>query len=80
MNKAGEKLLGQPVERLMNADASSLDLAEFLEGEAVRTAQRIFNGQQGRWGVSRSVFRENGLPHQLAGNRRPDAALARSRN
>ena len=65
VNKAGEKLLGQPVERLMNADAADVGLVEFLEGEPVRTVQRVFGGQQGRWGLSRSVFREGGLPHQL---------------
>ena len=65
VNKAGEKLLGQPVERLMNAEAAALGLAEFLEGESTRTAQRAFAGVQGRWGISRSVFREDGLPHQL---------------
>ena len=65
VNKAGERLLGQPVERLMNADATAVGLAEFLEGEPVRTMQRSFAGQPGRWGMSRSVFREGGLPHQL---------------
>ena len=65
VNKAGEKLLGQPSERIMNSDAAELDLVEFLEGEPVRTVQRAFAGVQGRWGLSRSVFREGGLPHQL---------------
>jgi len=65
VNKAGEKLIGQPVERLMNADAETVGLSEFLEGEAIRTVQRAFNGVQGRWGMSRTVFREGGLPHQL---------------
>ena len=65
VNKAGERLLGQPVERLINADAAELGLVEFLEGEPIRTVQRSFTGQPGRWGLSRSVFREGGLPHQL---------------
>ena len=65
VNKAGEKLLGQPAERLINADAAELGLVEFLEGEPIRTVQRAFSGQPGRWGMSRSVFREGGLPHQL---------------
>lgn len=65
VNKAGEKLLGQPAERLMNSDAADIGLIEFLEGDPVRTVQRVFAGQQGRWGLSRSVFREGGLPHQL---------------
>ena len=27
--------------------------------------QRTFPGGTGRWGISRSMFREGGLPHQL---------------
>ena len=72
VNKAGQRLLGQPIERLMNAPADSVGLDEFLKGEPVRTIQRAFAsggavsaGSQGRWGISRSVFREGGLPHQL---------------
>src|SRR5205807_3136844 len=45
--------------------AADLGLVEFLEGEPVRTVQRSFANQLGRWGMSRSVFREGGLPHQL---------------
>ncbi len=65
VNRAGEKLLNRPSERLLNADAESIGLADFLSGEENRTVQRGFPGVSGRWGVSRSVFREGGLPHQL---------------
>jgi two-component system, NtrC family, nitrogen regulation sensor histidine kinase NtrY len=65
VNRAGEKLLGQPVERIMASAASDIGLAEFLEGEENRTSQRTFAGGAGRWGISRSTFREGGLPHQL---------------
>ncbi len=65
VNRAGERLLGQRSERMMNADADSLGLGEYLEGEDDRTVQRSFPGGTGRWGVARSVFREGGLPHQL---------------
>src|SRR4051794_12503181 len=65
MNKAGERLMGQPSERLMNLDANELGLADCLEGEANRTVQRTFPAAAGRWGLSRSIFREGGLPHQL---------------
>jgi nitrogen fixation/metabolism regulation signal transduction histidine kinase len=65
VNRAGERLLGKPAERVLAADATSLDLAEFLEGEEARTVQRTFAAGAGRWSVTRSQFREGGLPHQL---------------
>lgn len=65
INRAGERLIGQPAERVVNLPACGLDLDEFLSGEGTRTVQRTFRGASGRWGVSRSQFREGGLPHQL---------------
>ena len=65
VNRAGERLLGQPAERLLAKDATSLGLAEYLVGEPEQTIQRSFTGATGRWGVRRSQFREGGLPHQL---------------
>ena len=65
VNRAGERLLAQPAERLLGRLASELGLAECLEGEVPRTAQLVFPGGMGRWGISRSRFREGGLPHQL---------------
>lgn len=65
VNRAGERLLAQPAERLLARDATSLGLAEYLIGEPEHTIQRSFPGGTGRWGVRRSQFREGGLPHQL---------------
>jgi two-component system, NtrC family, nitrogen regulation sensor histidine kinase NtrY len=65
VNRAGERLLNEPSERLEGASAELLGLAQYLEGEAQRTEQRTFPGGAARWGVSRSLFREGGLPHQL---------------
>ena len=65
VNRAGERFLNQPSERLLASDAESLGLAEYLDGEANRTVQRTFAGASGRWGMARSMFREGGLPHQL---------------
>lgn len=65
VNHAGEMLLAQPAERLMALDADTLDLAELLEGETERTAHRTFAGATGRWRISRSQFRQGGVPHQL---------------
>jgi two-component system, NtrC family, nitrogen regulation sensor histidine kinase NtrY len=65
VNRAGERLLAQPAERLLARDATSLGLAEFLVGEPEQTIQRSFPGAMGRWGIRRSQFREGGVPHQL---------------
>jgi PAS domain S-box-containing protein len=65
VNRAGERLLGQPAERLIGRSASELGLDECLRGEPVRTLQITSDEGVGRWGVSRSAFREHGLPHQL---------------
>ncbi len=65
VNRAGERLLSEPAERLLAAPAESLGLEQYLAGEAQQTVQHNFSGGTGRWGISRSTFREGGLPHQL---------------
>jgi two-component system nitrogen regulation sensor histidine kinase NtrY len=65
VNRAGERLLARPSERIMNDSAEALGLAEFLEGDETQTVQRTFPSGPGRWGIHRSMFREGGLPHQL---------------
>jgi len=65
VNRAGEKLLAKPAERLIGRSASELDLAECLEGEPARILQTTFPSGPGRWGMRRSTFREHGLPMQL---------------
>jgi two-component system, NtrC family, nitrogen regulation sensor histidine kinase NtrY len=64
VNKGGEALLGRPMERLLGQTAESLGLQDCL-GEDLRTMTRSFPGGAGRWGVTRSSFREGGMPHQL---------------
>jgi nitrogen fixation/metabolism regulation signal transduction histidine kinase len=65
VNRAGERLLAQPLERLLGRTAAELNLAECLEGEPGRTLQMAFPGGLGRWGMRRTSFRQHGLPHQL---------------
>ena len=65
VNRAGERLLAQPAERLLARDATSLGLAEYLGGATDQTIRRAFPGVTGRWGIRRSQFREGGVPHQL---------------
>jgi nitrogen fixation/metabolism regulation signal transduction histidine kinase len=65
VNRAGERLLAQPQERLLGRNAADLGIAGCLDGEASRTLQHAFPGGLGRWGMRRTSFRQGGLPHQL---------------
>jgi nitrogen fixation/metabolism regulation signal transduction histidine kinase len=65
VNRAGERLLAQPAERLLGRGALELGLADCLQGAAARTIQATFAGNIGRWGMRRSTFREQGVAHQL---------------
>jgi len=64
VNRAGERLLEQPPERLLGRSASQLGLAECLSGPTPRLLER---GQltEGRWELRRSDFRQDGRVHQL---------------
>jgi two-component system nitrogen regulation sensor histidine kinase NtrY len=65
VNRAGERLLARPVERLLGFTATELGLGTSLEGEPVRTMELTFPGGSGRWGMRRGLFRQAGLPHHL---------------
>jgi two-component system nitrogen regulation sensor histidine kinase NtrY len=65
VNRAGERLLARPVERLLGFTAGELGLGASLEGEPVRTMELTFPGGSGRWGMRRGSFRQAGLPHHL---------------
>jgi nitrogen fixation/metabolism regulation signal transduction histidine kinase len=65
VNRAGERLLAQPPERLLGRTANELGLAECLRAEIPHTLQMSFPGASGRWEVRHGTFRQVGLPHQL---------------
>lgn len=65
VNRAGERLLNQPEERLLGRTADELGVAECLEGETPRIAKIAFPGKSGRWEIHQGSFREGGLPHRL---------------
>ena len=69
INRAGERLLNQPAERVMNLTAAELQLEDCLTGAgehgASESLQKTFPGATGRWAIHRGTFREGGLPHQL---------------
>ncbi len=65
VNRAGERLLGQPSDRLIGKTAGELRLDAALEGVAPRTLEVSFPGGTGRWELRRSVVRQEGYPLQL---------------
>jgi len=65
VNRAGERMLNQPAESLLNLTAGALNLSDCLAGTEPETIQKSFPGATGRWGVHRGSFREGGVPHQL---------------
>jgi two-component system, NtrC family, nitrogen regulation sensor histidine kinase NtrY len=65
VNRAGERLLDQPAERMTARTAESLGLEQLLEGGDQRVVDATFPGARGRWQLRRSMFRQGGAPHQL---------------
>src|SRR6202035_501979 len=65
VNRAGENLLGQPIDKLLGRRASDLGLVACFDSDEDAPLTLNFPGGSGRWGVRRSSFRERGLPHEL---------------
>ena len=61
VNRAGERLLNIPRERLLGRTAAELGLSELLADDGPTTIDRGTT----RWDVHRSSFRERGSPHRL---------------
>jgi two-component system nitrogen regulation sensor histidine kinase NtrY len=65
VNRAGERLLARPLERLLGSTAAEVGLAACLDGETARTMDLTFPAASGRWSMRRGSFRQGGLPHHL---------------
>jgi two-component system nitrogen regulation sensor histidine kinase NtrY len=65
VNRAGERLLAQPAERLLGRTAEQVGLADGLQGPSPRTMDVTYPGGAGRWEVRRGPFRQDGRPHTL---------------
>ena len=65
VNRAGERLLGQRADQLLDRTSDELGLRDCLEGMAPRIEDVAFPGGSGRWEVRRTTFRQEGRPHQL---------------
>lgn len=65
-NKAGERLLGQPIERMLGRTAGYFGLEDCLTGETPRIVSLTLPGTgSGRWELRRRSFRQGGLPLEL---------------
>ena len=65
VNRAGEDLLGQPIDKLLGRTAKDLGLEQVYDVDQDEPLSLTFPGGSGRWRVGRSSFRERGLPHDL---------------
>jgi nitrogen fixation/metabolism regulation signal transduction histidine kinase len=65
VNRAGERLLDAPTERLLGQTAAELHLDRCLDGPPQSMLQAAFPGRSGRWGMRRTRIRERGLPLEL---------------
>jgi len=65
VNRAGEALLGQPMDKLLGKTAKELGLDACYHTDQDEPLALNFPGGSGRWGIRRSTFREQGLPHDL---------------
>src|SRR5205814_6203834 len=65
VNRAGEALLAQPMDKLLSKTAEELGLGRCFDADQDEPLTLNFPGASGRWGIRRSTFREQGLPHEL---------------
>lgn len=65
VNRAGEKLLARPAERLIGQSAHQLGLSDSLEVAGFQTTQLSFAGGVGKFGVRHGSFRQGGIAHDL---------------
>lgn len=65
VNRAGEQLMGRIAPRMLGLTSEEMGLASFLRTPSPQIVEMTFPGKHGRWAVSHTAFRENGVPHEL---------------
>src|SRR6516225_6297222 len=65
INRAGETLLARSMDKLLGKRAQELGLDACFHADNDEPLTLSFPGGSGRWGIGRSTFREQGLPHEL---------------
>lgn len=64
-NRAGERLLATPTERLLGETASRLAVEDMLTADEENVIEHSFPGAEGRFRVRSATFRDRGRPHRL---------------
>src|SRR5882724_5556048 len=59
VDRAGENLLRQPIDKLLGRRAADIGLEVCCDADEDKPLNLTFPGGTGRWGVSRSTFREH---------------------
>jgi nitrogen fixation/metabolism regulation signal transduction histidine kinase len=65
MNASGERLLQQPMARLLGKTASELELDACFEAPNETLVALPYSAPNARWMVRKRSFRQNGIPHTL---------------
>ena len=79
VNRAGENLLGRPIDKLLGRRASELGLAVCLDANEDAPLTLTFPGGSGRWGFGEAPFASAGFPMSSRSDRpEPDAARRRT--
>jgi nitrogen fixation/metabolism regulation signal transduction histidine kinase len=65
VNRAGERLLARPQERLLGRTADELSLSACLAGQTQASVGLTFPGGTGRWEARTGHFRQGGVPMEL---------------
>jgi nitrogen fixation/metabolism regulation signal transduction histidine kinase len=65
MNAAGERLLQQPMARLLGKTATELELNACFEAPNETLVALPYSAPNARWMVRKRSFRQNGVPHTL---------------
>ncbi len=65
VNRAGEQLMSRIAPRMLGLTAEGLGLSLFLQARSPQVLEITFPGKHGRWAISHTAFRENGVPHEL---------------
>ena len=65
INRAAERVFGLVAERALGQSTGNLNLAELLSQPADAPITLSSGGQQTRWIVRRTTFRQSGVPHTL---------------
>ena len=65
VNRAGENLLGRPMDKLLGRRASELGLAAVCDADVDAPLTLTFPGGSGRWGFGAAHFANAVLPHEL---------------